>query len=109
MVGATSASRAFPRRRQGGRMTVQMFVLYKTPEDVPAFEKRYIEGHLPLIGEYANVKDVSFSKVTRKLMGDFPYDYVFSGTWSDKDAWKADLGSEPAKKAAEDAQTFAPE
>jgi uncharacterized protein (TIGR02118 family) len=89
-------------------MTVQMYVLYRAPDDAPAFEKRYVEGHLPLVKSYDNVKDVSFSKVTRKLVGEFPYDYVFTGTWSDKDAWKADLGSDKAKAATEDAKTFAP-
>jgi uncharacterized protein (TIGR02118 family) len=87
---------------------VQMFVLYKTPDDAEAFEKRYVEGHLPLIREYDNVKDVSFAKVTRRVMGEFPYDYVFSATWTDKDAWKADMGSEKAKNATADAQSFAP-
>jgi uncharacterized protein (TIGR02118 family) len=89
-------------------MTVQMFVLYRTPDDAGAFEKRYVEGHLPIVKTYANMKDVSFSKVTRKLVGDFPYDYVFSGAWTDKDAWKADLGSDAAKEATKDAQSFAP-
>lgn len=89
-------------------MAVQMFVLYRTPEDPSSFERRYLEGHLPLVKAYPNVKDVSFAKVTRKLMGDFPYDYVFTGTWSDKDAWKADLSSDEAKAATVDAQSFAP-
>ncbi|MCA1833627.1 MAG: EthD family reductase [Actinomycetota bacterium] len=89
-------------------MTVQMYVLYRTPENPEAFEKRYVEGHLPLIKAYDNVKDVSFAKVTRRVMGEFPYDYVFTGTWSDKDAWKADLGSQKAKDATADAQSFAP-
>ena len=89
-------------------MTVQMLVLYRTPEDAAAFEKRYVDGHLPLVKAYANVKNVSFSKVTRKLAGETPYDYIFTGTWTDKDAWKADLSSEAAKRATEDAQSFAP-
>lgn len=89
-------------------MTVQMFVLYRTPDDPEGFEKRYIDGHLPLIREYTNIKDLSFAKVTRKLVGEFGYDYVFTGTWADKDGWKADLGSDGAKAATEDAQSFAP-
>ena len=89
-------------------MTVQMFVLYRTPEDPAAFETRYVEGHLPLVRGYSNVKDISFAKVTRKLIGDFGYDYVFTGTWADKDGWKADLGSDAAKAAEQDAKSFAP-
>lgn len=89
-------------------MTVQMLVLYRSPEDAAAFEKRYVDGHLPLVKAYANVKETSFARVTRKLTGEVPYDYIFTGTWSDKDAWKADLSSDAAKHATEDAKSFAP-
>lgn len=89
-------------------MTVQMFVLYKTPGDAEAFETRYLEGHLPLVKAYANIKDTAFARVTRRLVGEFAYDYVFTGTWTDKDAWKADMGSDAAAKATEDAKSFAP-
>jgi len=89
-------------------MTVRMAVYYRAPEDPDAFEKRYIEGHLPLIGKYEKVQAYSFNKVTRTLQGDFPYSYAFVGTWASKDDWKADLSSEPAKLAAEDAKSFAP-
>ncbi|HEX9712837.1 MAG TPA: EthD family reductase [Actinomycetota bacterium] len=86
---------------------VTMLVFYRAPADAEAFEKRYVEGHLPKIGEYQNIKEFSFHKVSRKVMGDFPYEYVFSGSWADKDGWKADLGSDAAKQATEDANTFA--
>lgn len=87
---------------------VKMSVLYRQPDDAEAFEKRYIEGHLPIVRSYENVKETTFQKVSRVLVGDFPYAYVFSGTWADKDGWKADMNSEGAKKATEDAQSFAP-
>lgn len=86
---------------------VTMLVLYRAPADAEAFEKRYVEGHLPLIGKYQNIKDFSFHKVTRTVMGEFPYAYMFQGTWADKDGWKADLGSDAAKEATADANTFA--
>ncbi len=88
-------------------MTVRMTVYYRPPADAEAFEKRYIEGHLPLIGTYANIKSYSFNKVTRTLQGDFPYAYAFVGTWANKDDWKADMQSEPAAAATKDAQEFA--
>lgn len=88
---------------------VKMQVLYRAPADASGFEKRYIEGHLPLIQKYANVKELTFSKVTRSLVGEFPYAYIFTGTWADKEGWKADLSSEFAQKATEDAKSFAPE
>lgn len=89
-------------------MTVHMFVLYRAPDDRDAFEARYVEGHLPLVKAYPNIADATFARVSRRLLGEFPYEYVFTGTWTDRDAWKADLGSDQAKRATEDAQSFAP-
>lgn len=87
---------------------VTMAVYYRAPEDASAFEKRYIEGHLPLVQAYDNIKETSFHKVTRSLVGEFPYAYVFTGRWEDKDGWKSDMSGEKAKAATEDAQSFAP-
>lgn len=87
---------------------VKVMVLYHKPEDPEAFEKRYIEGHLPLVQKYPNVKDTTFSKVTRSLMGDSVYSYIYIGTWADKDSMKADMNSEEARVATDDAKQFAP-
>jgi uncharacterized protein (TIGR02118 family) len=87
-------------------MTLKMSVYYAAPEDPDAFESRYLEGHLPLAKSYPNIKHASFHKVGRKLIGDFAYAYVFTGTWEDKDAWKADMGSPESDKVNADADTF---
>lgn len=87
---------------------VKMAVLYRAPEDAEKFEKRYLEGHLPIVQKYSNVQKTSFYKVTRSLVGESPYAYIFSGTWGDKEGWKADMNSEAAREATEDAKEFAP-
>ena len=87
---------------------IKMIVFYRPPEDAAAFEKKYLEEHLPMVRGYANIDKVSAYKVTRTLQGDFPYAYVFSGTWADKDGWKADMNSDAAKEATKHAQGFAP-
>ena len=87
---------------------IKMIVFYRPPDDPATFEKRYLEEHLPMVQDYDNIQKTAAYKVTRTVMGEFPYAYVFSGTWADKDAWKADLGSEKAKAAAEHAKSFAP-
>lgn len=87
---------------------VKMTVFYRQPDDAATFEKRYIEEHIPMVKGYANIQKVSAYKVTRTLQGEFPYAYVFSGTWADKDGWKADMSSEAAKAATEHAKSFAP-
>lgn len=88
---------------------IKMAVFYTPPDDPATFEKRYIEEHLPMVRDYDNIQKTSAYKVTRSVMGDFPYAYIFTGNWADKDAWKADMGSEKAKAAAEHAKSFAPE
>ena len=87
---------------------IKMAVFYRPPDDPAAFEKRYIEEHLPMVRGYENIQKTSAYKVTRSVMGEFPYAYVFTGTWADKDAWKADMQSKAAADAAEHAKSFAP-
>lgn len=87
----------------------KMRVLYQSPDNPEEFEKRYVEGHIPLLEKYANLKWIEFEKTGRTVMGsDYPYAYVFTGTWDDRDGWKADMNSAEAAAATEDAKTFAP-
>ena len=88
---------------------IKMTVFYTQPDDPAAFEKKYLEEHIPMVRNYANIQKVSAYKVTRTLAGDFPYAYIFSGTWADKDGWKADMNSDAAAEATKHAQSFAPE
>ena len=87
---------------------IKMAVFYRPPDDPAAFEKKYLEEHLPMVQGYANIQKTSAYKVTRTVMGEFPYAYAFSGTWADKDGWKADMQSPEAAAAAEHAKSFAP-
>jgi uncharacterized protein (TIGR02118 family) len=87
---------------------LKMAVFYRPPDDPAAFEKRYVEEHLPMVRGYANIQKTSAYKVSRSVMGECPYAYVFTGTWSDKDAWREDMQSEAAAKANEHAKSFAP-
>lgn len=86
---------------------LEMLVLYRAPEDPEAFEKRYVEDHLPMVRSYKNIKDATFHKIARAVMGEPPYAYIFRGLWADKDAWKQDMGSPEAQAATEDANSFA--
>lgn len=84
-----------------------MAVYYRKPDDPEAFEKRYLEGHLPLVDRYQHMKGRNFGKFARVIQGEVPWAYLFVGHWEDKDGWKADMSSEAAKVAAEDARSFA--
>lgn len=84
-----------------------MLVLYRPPDDPEIFEKRYLEGHLPIVRAYEKLTDSVFLKTARVLQGEFPYAYVFRGFWETKDDWKADLNSETGARATADADEFA--
>lgn len=86
---------------------VKMLVCYRPPADSEAFEKRYLEQHMPLVKKYPNIKDCSFAKVSRTILGQPPYSHVFTGIWTSLDDFKADMRSEEAAAATEDAKSFA--
>jgi len=86
-----------------------MAIYYRPPEDAETFEKRYLSEHLPLVDRYEHVKERRFAKVTRSLVGDFPYAYVFVAHWDDADGMKADLNSAAAKDALDNAKQVAPQ
>lgn len=83
-------------------MSYKMSVYYQPADE--AFEKRYREGHLPIVRKsYEKMEHASFHKVARKVTGDFAYGYVFTGTWPNAEAWQADMGSEGGKAVLADA------
>lgn len=85
-------------------MSYKMSVYYQPADDSAAFEKRYMEGHLPIVREnYSKMEHASFHKVARKVVGEFAYGYVFTGTWADQDAWQADMGSQGGQAVLADA------
>lgn len=83
-----------------------MAVYYRSPDDPETFEKRYLAEHLPLVDRYEHMKSRSFGKVSRVLQGEVAFSHLFVGHWDDKEGWKADLGSEAAKEATENARSL---
>lgn len=78
-------------------MTVRLGVFYKQPEDPETFQKRYVEEHLPLAQGYQGITATSFHKVTRNLIGESPYAFLFVGTWDSAEDFKAAMGSDHNK------------
>lgn len=87
-------------------MAVRMAVYYKQPDDPDVFEKRYVEEHLPLAKQYPNIKTTTFFKVSRKLVGDFPYAFAFIGMWESMDDFKAAMKSEINAEVAAHAKSL---
>ena len=87
-------------------MALRMGIYYRQPDDPATFEKRYLTEHLPMVRSYDNITQSHFFKASRVIMCDFPYAYIFVGSWDDKEGWKADMNSDKAKEATAHAQTL---
>lgn len=67
--------------------------LYRMPEDPADFERRYREGHLPLVARTPGLTRVEVSRVRRTLVGD-PAVYLMAVMdFADADALAAGMAS----------------
>ena len=86
---------------------VKLVVLYKKPENVAEFDKRYFEGHLPIANKIPGLKRVEISRFTGAPMGEAPYHLMAELYFENKAAMEAGLSSPEGKATAKDVMTFA--
>ena len=90
-------------------MTVKLTVVYGTPEDADAFDKRYMDGHMPIVQRWPNVQKIEVAKVSGGPFGSpSPYHLITEIYFADDDALNAALGSEAGGEAAKDFMAIAP-
>jgi len=72
------------------------------------FRDYWLTKHAPIAGQgYEHLQSYEVDVVTRVPEGqEAPYDGVAVLTWEDRDGFKADIGSEVAKRANEDLAHF---
>jgi uncharacterized protein (TIGR02118 family) len=80
------------------RVTIQ----YVVPEDPEAFDKRYAEGHVPLVLPVPGLRSFTYSKV-RPMGGEQTVYMVAQLDFDDRDAMKAGLSSPEMAAAGADA------
>jgi uncharacterized protein (TIGR02118 family) len=76
-----------------------------SPDD---FRDYWLTKHAPIAGEgYEHLLGYRVELVTRVPEGQTaPYDGVAVLTWEDRDGFKADMGSETAKRSTDDLSNF---
>lgn len=76
-----------------------------SPEE---FSDHWLTKHAPIAREgYEHLQGYTVDLVTRVPQGqEAPYDGVAVLTWEDRERFKADMASEPARQATEDLGTF---
>jgi uncharacterized protein (TIGR02118 family) len=72
------------------------------------FRDYWLTKHAPIAAEgYEHLKGYEVDLVTRVPEGqEAPYDGIAVLTWDDRDGFKADLGSEVAKRSTDDLANF---
>lgn len=90
-------------------MTVKLVVLYTPPADAAAFEKHYLEEHVPLAVAVPGLQSIEAGRfVAAPDQGELTYYRFAELTFADQAALEAGLGSEQGQKTAADYQSIAP-
>jgi uncharacterized protein (TIGR02118 family) len=89
---------------------VRVHIWLRKKEDMSTeeFREYWVRKHAPIAADgYGYLKSYVVNVVTRVPEGqEQPYDGVAELTWDDRDGFKADLGSEVAKRSTEDLGNF---
>jgi uncharacterized protein (TIGR02118 family) len=87
---------------------VHIWLRKKEGMSTEEFRGYWVNKHAPIAGDgYEHLKSYVVNLVTRVPEGqESPYDGVAELTWDDRDGFKADMGSEVAKRSTEDLSSF---
>jgi uncharacterized protein (TIGR02118 family) len=86
----------------------QLLVMYKTPRDAAAFDKHYVEKHIPIAKKIPGVRKYEISKgPVATPAGPSGYHLVATLQFDDLAAIQKAFGSAEGQAAVADVQTFA--
>lgn len=86
-------------------MSAKLVALYKEPEDPAAFDKRYFEGHMPLVEKIPGLQSTTITRFGKALAGEAFY-LMAEMHFEDMDALKAALRTPEMAATGEDIQQF---
>ena len=83
---------------------VKWTALYRKPEDTAAFDRWFLEQHLPLCKKWPDVEHLHVGRVTGSPRGDSEFYWIFEAVYKDSDSMMASLMSPEGMTAAMDAR-----
>jgi uncharacterized protein (TIGR02118 family) len=88
---------------------IHIWIRKKEGTTAEEFAEYWLGSHAPIARDgYEHLNGYVVNLVTRVPEGQTaPYDGVAELTWDDRDGFRADMGSEAAKRATEDLESFA--
>ncbi|HIP70720.1 MAG TPA: EthD family reductase [Anaerolineae bacterium] len=85
---------------------MKLVALYKKPADPEAFEKRYFEGHAPLMEQVPGLQEMKITRFKKTLAGEGFYMMV-EMDFGDKETFNAAMQSQEMAAAGKDVNEFA--
>jgi uncharacterized protein (TIGR02118 family) len=86
---------------------IKLIALYRTPEDVVAFDKHYHEVHIPLVKKTPGLRKLEITKITGAPMGESKYHVMAEMYYDSLDAMNAANASPEGKAVVRDLMSFA--
>jgi uncharacterized protein (TIGR02118 family) len=86
---------------------VKLVALYRTPDDVAAFDKHYDEVHTPLVRKYPGLRRLEVTRVTGAPIGESKFHIMAELYWDDRQSMESALASPEGKLVARDLMGFA--
>jgi uncharacterized protein (TIGR02118 family) len=83
---------------------VKWTALYRKPEDTGAFDRWFLEQHLPLCRKWPEVEHLHVGRITGSPRGDSEFYWIFEAVYKDSDSMMASLMSPEGMTAAMDAR-----
>lgn len=92
-----------------GVKMARMVVIYKTPKDIPTFEKHYWEVHIPLAKNLPGLRKYEVSKGQIRVIAGDPQTYLIATLYFDSmSALTEAFASECGQACAKDRRILAP-
>jgi uncharacterized protein (TIGR02118 family) len=85
----------------------KLIALYKTPENVDAFESHYKEVHMPICRKIPGIKEVRLNRVFGGPMGKSPFYLQAELCWESKEAFTEGVKSPASMESGKDIMNFA--
>jgi uncharacterized protein (TIGR02118 family) len=90
-------------------MTVKLVVLYTPPADPDAFDRHYLDVHVPLVHKIPGLERAETAKLTAAAdRGELPYHRIAELYFADQDALNAGMRTAEGRATAADFQQIAP-
>lgn len=86
---------------------VKLIALYKTPENVEAFDQHYRDIHTPLVKKWPGLRKLEVSKITGAPIGEPKHHLIAEMYFDDQESMQKALASSEGKAAARDVMEFA--